>query len=111
EATGQTVKAILEMALLTSTEKRLAAELCLDAGVAYLKTSTGWFGGATVADVQLLRDITQGRVGIKAAGGIHTAQHALELIVAGATRLGTSRGVELLRQRETSERDRLDRPL
>ena len=105
--TGQTVKAILEMALLTPTEKRLAAEICLDAGVAYLKTSTGWFGGATVDDVRLLGEIAKGRVGIKAAGGIRTAQQALELIVAGATRLGTSRGVELLRQRETLGRDPL----
>ncbi|MDY6782423.1 MAG: deoxyribose-phosphate aldolase [Cyanobacteriota bacterium] len=106
--TGHPVKAILETALLTPTEKRLAAEICMDAGVAYLKTSTGWFGGATVADVHLLGEIAKGRVGIKAAGGIRTAQQALELIVAGATRLGTSRGVELLRQRKASDRDTLE---
>jgi deoxyribose-phosphate aldolase len=100
EETGKTVKAILETALLTDTEKRLAAEICLEAGVAYLKTNTGWFGGATVADVRFLSDISKGQVGIKAAGGIHTLQQALELIAAGATRLGTSRGVELVRQRE-----------
>ncbi|HBY81507.1 MAG TPA: deoxyribose-phosphate aldolase, partial [Cyanobacteria bacterium UBA11148] len=52
EETGQTVKAILETNLLTDTEKRLAAEICMDAGVQFLKTSTGWHGGATVADVR-----------------------------------------------------------
>lgn len=98
--TGQTVKAILEMALLSQEEKQLAAQLCMDAGVSYLKTNTGWFGGATVADVSLLRDITKGQIGIKASGGIRTYQQAIDLILAGATRLGTSRGVELLRQRE-----------
>ena len=96
--TGQTVKAILETALLTETEKRLAAEICLDAGVAYLKTSTGWFGGATVADVRLLKQLSQGRVGVKASGGIRSLEQAIELIQAGANRLGTSRGVELVKQ-------------
>lgn len=104
ESTGCPIKAILEMALLTEPEKRLAAELCMDAGVAFLKTSTGWTGGATVKDVRLLKEIAQDRVGIKASGGIRTIEQALDLIVAGATRLGTSRGVELLRQRDTLDK-------
>lgn len=99
EETGKTVKAILETSQLTDTEKRLAAEICMDAGVAYLKTSTGWFGGATVADVKFLKEVSRGRVGIKASGGIRTAEQAIALIAAGATRLGTSRGVELVRAR------------
>ena len=104
EATGQTVKAILEMGLLDEAEKRLAAEVCMDAGVAFLKTSTGWQGGATVADVQLLKAITQDRVGIKASGGIRTPEQALALVEAGATRLGTSRGPDILRlQAESSD--------
>ncbi|HEY9845399.1 MAG TPA: deoxyribose-phosphate aldolase [Candidatus Caenarcaniphilales bacterium] len=103
EATGLTVKAILETTLLSDTEKQIAAEICADAGVAFLKTSTGWYGGATVADVKLLKAVTRDRVGIKASGGIHTVNQALDLIVAGATRLGTSRGVELIRQRDTLE--------
>ena len=98
EETGQTVKAILETTVLTDKEKVLAGEICLDAGVAYLKTSTGWFGGATVEDVELLREITKGQIGIKASGGIRTYEQAISLIRAGATRLGTSRGVELLQQ-------------
>jgi deoxyribose-phosphate aldolase len=103
EETGQTVKAILETTLLTDAEKKLAAEICLDAGVAYLKTSTGWHGGATVADVRLLRNVAGDRVGIKASGGIRTVEQALALVVAGANRLGTSRGVDLLRSRDTLE--------
>ncbi len=106
EMSGQPVKAILEMALLTEAEKRLAAEVCLDAGVRYLKTSTGWQGGATVEDVTLLRkmggDSRSGRrgqrIGIKASGGIRTLDQAIALIEAGATRLGTSRGVALMHE-------------
>lgn len=64
-----------------------------------MKTSTGWFGGATVAEVQFLRQITRGQVGIKASGGIRTQEQAIALIEAGATRLGTSHGVDLVRQR------------
>ncbi|MDJ1172480.1 deoxyribose-phosphate aldolase [Roseofilum capinflatum] len=100
EETGQTVKAILEMTVLTDAEKRLAAELCLDAGVAFLKTSTGWQGGATVEDVKLLKSVSRGNVGIKAAGGIRNLEQAYALIEAGATRLGTSRGMMLIEERE-----------
>jgi deoxyribose-phosphate aldolase len=101
EETGQPVKAILETNLLTDAEKRLAAEICMDAGVAFLKTSTGWNGGATVADVRLLKEVARERVGIKASGGIRTINQALDLILAGATRLGTSRSVNLLKERDT----------
>ena len=100
--TGQVIKAILETTVLTNEEKRLAGEICLDAGVAYLKTSTGWFGGATVEDVKILAEITRGQIGVKASGGIRTYQQAIALIQAGATRLGTSRGVDLLRQQNES---------
>lgn len=104
EETGVPIKAILEMGLLTDREKRLAAEVCMDAGVQFLKTNTGWFGGVTVEDVQLLRQITHGRVGIKAAGGIHTLDQVADLVLAGATRLGTSRGPDLVRQQGTLEK-------
>jgi len=104
QETGQTVKAILETTLLTDAEKRLAAELCMDAGVRFLKTSTGWHGGATVEDVKLLHEVAKEQVGIKASGGIRTIEAAVELVLAGATRLGTSRGPELIRQRDTLEK-------
>lgn len=96
--TGQVVKAILETTVLTNEEKKLAGEICMDAGAAYLKTSTGWFGGATVEDVEILAAVTRGQIGIKASGGIRTYEQAIALIHAGATRLGTSRGIDLLRQ-------------
>lgn len=103
--TRQTVKAILETNLLTNTEKRLAAEICMDGGATYLETSTGWFGGATVADVSYLNQLTKGRVGIKASGGIRTLEQALALIEAGATRLGTSHGVNLVKQQREPVRN------
>ena len=98
ELTGQPVKAILETTLLSQAEKQLAAEVCLDAGVAFLKTSTGWQGGATVDDVKLLRKIAGDRMGIKASGGIRTPEQAIALIEAGANRLGTSQGPAILQQ-------------
>ena len=100
--TGQTVKAILETTVLTNEEKKIAGKICMDAGAAYLKTSTGWFGGATVEDVEILKEITRGEVGIKASGGIRTYEQAITLIHAGATRLGTSRGIDLIRQQNES---------
>jgi deoxyribose-phosphate aldolase len=102
EETGKTVKAILEMSLLTPEEQRVVAEICMEAGAAYLKTSTGWNGGATVADVKLLAEIAKNRVGIKASAGIRTHAQAIDLVRAGATRLGTSFGVGLLRERDRS---------
>jgi deoxyribose-phosphate aldolase len=105
EEAGQPVKVILETSLLTDAEKKLAAELAMDAGAAFLKTSTGWNGGATLADVKLLKEVARDRVGIKASGGIRTHQDALELIMAGATRLGTSRAVDLLHQRDRPKAD------
>ena len=101
EETGKTVKAILEMALLTESEKRLATGVLMDAGVGLIVTNTGWYGGATVADVQLLKELTKKNIGIKAAGGIKTYEQAVNLILAGATRLGTSRGLELLNQQNS----------
>ncbi|MFK8181735.1 MAG: deoxyribose-phosphate aldolase [Phormidesmis sp.] len=100
ELTGLPVKAILETTLLSTDEKRLAAEVCLDAGVRFLKTSTGWQGGATPEDVKLLRQVGGDRIGIKASGGIRTYSQAIALVEAGANRLGTSRGVDILEQLE-----------
>lgn len=104
EETGQTVKVILETTLLTDGEKKLAAEICMDAGAAFVKTSTGWNGGATVSDVRLLKEVTRERIGIKASGGIRTIHQALDLIIAGATRLGTSYSIHLLKERDTLEK-------
>ena len=98
EETGVCVKAILETALLTEEEKKLAGEICIDAGAAFLMTSTGWMGGATLADVQLLWQLSRGKVGVKASGGIRTVAQAEAMIQAGASRIGTSWGLELMQE-------------
>jgi deoxyribose-phosphate aldolase len=92
------VKVIIETCLLTSAEKIRACRIVLDAGAQFVKTSTGFStGGATVEDVKLLREIVGEKFGVKAAGGIRDAQTALAMIEAGASRLGTSSGVAILR--------------
>jgi len=98
EAAGQPVKAILELPLLTPTEVEQAVAIALDAGVSCLKTGTGWSGPVTVPQVQQLARLSQGRVPIKAAGGIRSLNLALELLAAGATRLGTSHTATLLQE-------------
>ncbi|MDA0266732.1 MAG: deoxyribose-phosphate aldolase [Cyanobacteria bacterium] len=103
EETGQVIKAILEAQLLNPDELRQAADVCMDAGAAFLKTSTGWQGGATVEIIEQLQAISKGRVGIKASGGISTAEQASLLVQAGATRLGTSRGPDLIRQQREAQ--------
>ena len=98
------LKVILETCLLTEPEKQLACELSIRAGADFLKTSTGFSsGGATVRDVQLLRAAAGPKLGVKAAGGIGTIQFATELIRAGATRLGCSRSVDLMRSLEKAQ--------
>ena len=95
-AAGARLKAILECALLGEHSKVRAAEIGRDAGCDFLKTSTGFAaGGATVADVELLRRTVGRCVSIKAAGGIRDARFARALIAAGADRIGASRSVEV----------------
>jgi deoxyribose-phosphate aldolase len=99
QESGKPVKAILELSILSPDEQQLAAEVCLDAGVAFLKTGTGWAGGATLEMVKFLKEISRGKVGVKASGGIRTREQAIALINAGATRLGTSHGVAIAREK------------
>lgn len=90
------LKVIIETALLTQDEIKSAALLCLENGADFVKTSTGFHGrGASVEDVTLINEITQGKIAIKASGGIRNLDDALSLIKAGASRLGTSSGVAL----------------
>lgn len=91
------VKVILETAYLTPAEIRELAEWCVDAGAAFVKTSTG-FGprGATIEDIQVMSAAVQGKAGIKASGGIRTLEAALHMIEAGATRIGSSATVGIL---------------
>ncbi|MBE3589701.1 MAG: deoxyribose-phosphate aldolase [Firmicutes bacterium] len=99
-ARGRPVKVILETGLLADEARvRAAARAALAGGAAFLKTSTGFGpGGATVEHVRWLREEAGSRAGVKAAGGIRTAAQALALIAAGADRLGTSRGLDLVRE-------------
>ena len=89
---GTPVKVILETCLLTDEEKIIACRLAQDAGAAFVKTSTGFNprGGATVADVRLMRAAVGADFGVKAAGGIRTLQDVLAMLEAGANRIGTS---------------------
>jgi deoxyribose-phosphate aldolase len=97
EESGKPVKAILELSMLTPDEQELAVEVCMDAGVAFLKTGTGWAGSATVEMVKFLKEISNGKVGVKASGGIRTREQAIAMINAGANRIGTSHGVAIAR--------------
>lgn len=88
---GLLIKVIIETCLLTEDEKKTVAEIVKRAGADYIKTSTGFAGGgATVEDVRNLKAWVGEGVKVKASGGIRTREFALELIKAGAERLGTS---------------------
>jgi deoxyribose-phosphate aldolase len=96
-AAGAISKVILETCCLSDDQKRLACRIAVEAGVDFVKTSTGLSaGGATVADVRLMANAVAGRARVKAAGGIRTLAEALAMIAAGATRIGTSSGVAIL---------------
>jgi deoxyribose-phosphate aldolase len=91
------VKVILETSRLTRDQKVVAAALARCAGAAYVKTSTGFAGGgATVEDVALLRAVVGEQVGVKASGGIRTAEAARAMLAAGASRIGASASVALV---------------
>ncbi len=92
------VKVILETALLTREEKIMGASLAKAAGADYVKTSTGFGGGgATVEDVRLLRETVGPEIGVKASGGIRTQEDVEAMVAAGATRIGASAGVRIVR--------------
>ena len=96
-ADGNCVKVIIETSLLNQDEKALACNIVMESGAAFVKTSTGFSSsGATLEDVRLIKKLVGDRVGIKASGGIKTKNEALKLVEAGATRIGTSRGVEII---------------
>lgn len=92
------VKVIIETCLLTDEEKIKACELSQKAGADFVKTSTGFStGGATVHDIVLMRKTVGAEMGVKASGGVHTHEEALAMVKAGATRIGASAGVKLLK--------------
>lgn len=92
-------KVIIETCLLTDEEKRRACLLAKEAGADFVKTSTGFAaGGATAADVKLMRESVGEAMGVKAAGGVRTRADAEAMLAAGATRLGTSSGVKIVEE-------------
>lgn len=99
---GVPLKVILETCLLSKDEIVKACEICKALNVAFVKTSTGFNkGGATVEDVALMRQ-TVGTLGVKASGGIRDTQTALAMIDAGATRIGASAGIAIIRGLQTN---------
>ena len=96
---GAILKVILETCLLTVEEKLRSAEIAIQAGADFLKTSTGFStGGATTADVALLRGVAGGRCGVKASGGIRSLADARAMLEAGANRIGASASVAIVRE-------------
>ena len=94
---GRTVKVIIETCLLTKDEIVKACELSVEAGASFVKTSTGFStGGALASDVALMKKTVGDRAKVKASGGIRTYEQAMELINAGADRIGAGDGVILL---------------
>lgn len=94
---GLLCKVILENCLLTNEEKKIACQIVLEAGAHFVKTSTGFDkGGATIADIRLMRKVVGNHLGIKAAGGIRDYKTALQMIKAGATRIGASQGIQIV---------------
>lgn len=102
--TGATSKVIIEAALLSDDEKVTACTLAKAAGADYVKTSTGFGpGGATVADVALMRRVVGPGMGVKAAGGVRDLAGLQAMVAAGATRVGASAGVRIVREHGEGE--------
>lgn len=96
---GNICKVILETALLTDDEKVSACLIAKEAGADFVKTSTGFSkGGATAADIALMRRAVGGQMGVKASGGVRDLKQAQEMIQAGATRIGASVGVKIMQE-------------
>lgn len=92
------VKVIIETSLLTDSEKRTACELAVVAGADFVKTSTGFStGGATEEDIKLMRAVVGPNLGVKASGGIRSFEDMEKMIQAGATRIGASSGVQIIK--------------
>lgn len=92
------LKVIIETCLLSDEEKVKACQLAKKAGADFVKTSTGFSkGGATVHDVSLMRETVGPEMGVKASGGVKTKEELLDMVKAGANRIGTSHGIDLVK--------------
>jgi deoxyribose-phosphate aldolase len=103
---GAMIKLIIESGILTKQQIITACGVCADAGVDFVKTSTGYAEhGASIASIELMRQHLPASVQIKASGGIKTYEQALAFIKAGATRIGTSSGIEIIQGQKTKSID------
>lgn len=101
---GLVLKVIIECCYLSDAEKRQACDFAVEAGADFVKTSTGFGkGGATTRDVTLMREAVGDRAAVKAAGGIRTFEHVKQMLLAGATRIGTSTGMAILQEFRTQK--------
>ena len=93
------LKVIIETCLLTDEEKIKACELAVNAGADFVKTSTGFStGGARVSDVKIMKKTVGDKAKVKASGGIHTRKEAMDLIEAGADRIGASKSIDICKE-------------
>ncbi len=100
-ADGMVVKVILETALLTNSEKIRACNISMEAGADYIKTSTGiGYPGANIQDISLIRETVGQDMGVKASGGIRNLNTVLDMINAGASKIGTSTGPAIMKELE-----------
>ncbi|WP_320175992.1 deoxyribose-phosphate aldolase [Maridesulfovibrio sp.] len=98
-AGGVPVKAIIETGLLDDEQKKIACDLAVTAGASFVKTCTGFAPGcACVEDIKLMRSVVGNDIGVKASGGIKTYEQAQELLQAGASRIGTSSSIAIIRR-------------
>jgi len=96
---GAILKVILETGLLSGEEKKISCHLAVESGADFVKTSTGFTaGGATIEDVGIMRGIVGSGIGVKASGGVRTLAALREMVNAGASRIGTSSGVNILKE-------------
>ena len=95
---GAVVKVILETPILSLEEKLLSCHLAVEAGMDFVKTATGLTGPARPDDVALMRGVVGDRLGVKASGGIRTAERLRAMVSAGANRIGTSASVAIMRE-------------
>lgn len=104
-AEGRVVKVIIETCFLTKEEIIKACNIAVEAGATFVKTSTGFgTGGATLDDVKLMKETVKDKALVKASGGVRTYEDALKMIEAGASRIGTSNGVNIV-QKEGNKND------
>jgi len=102
-AAGRVVKVIIEACLLTEDEKIFASRIVMESGARFVKTSTGFSrGGARIEDIRLIRTTVGPDFGVKASGGIRDYASVLQMIEAGANRIGTSAGVEIMEEYKNS---------